>query len=116
MYSSLHDAPLQQCNPVPAPMPFLLAIPLPVRLLVPRTRTWTTELLGLTPSVVCNQERPVVGDECLLQLVLAVLVDVFLIVGDLNNPLSAHISLLCCRTCLGMRLDLLHMKKGILEG
>lgn len=58
---------------------------LPVRLLVPCTRTWAAELLWLTSSVVGYEECAVVCNESLLQLVLAVLVDVFLVVCDLNE-------------------------------
>jgi hypothetical protein len=57
---------------------------LSVRLLVPRTRTWTTKLLGLAPAVVGDEECAVVGDKGLLELVFAVLVDVLLVVGDLE--------------------------------
>lgn len=63
--------------------------PLPVRLLVPGTRTWTTELLWLAPSVVSNEEGTVVGHKRLLELVLAVLVDVLLVVGNLVAKSSA---------------------------
>jgi len=62
----------------------ILFSPLPVRLLVPRTGTWTTELLGLRSAVVGDEEGAVVGDEGLLQLVLAVLIDELLVVGDLQ--------------------------------
>jgi len=55
---------------------------LTVRLLVPRARTWTTELLGLAPPVIGNKECAVILDEGLLELVLRVLIDVFLVVGD----------------------------------
>jgi hypothetical protein len=55
---------------------------LTVGLLVPSTRTRTAELLGLAPSVVGDQQRPVVLHERLLELVLGVLVDEFLVVGD----------------------------------
>ena len=55
---------------------------LTVRLLVPRAGTGTSELLGLAPPVVGNEQCAVVLDEGLLQLVLRVLVDVFLVVGD----------------------------------
>lgn len=63
---------------------FCLSFPYPltVRLLVPRTRTWTAKLLWLAPSVVGNEECAVVLDEGLLELVLAVLIDVLLVVGD----------------------------------
>jgi hypothetical protein len=53
-----------------------------VRLLVPRARTGTTELLGLAPSVIGDEQCAVVLDEGLLELVLRVLVDVLLVVGD----------------------------------
>jgi hypothetical protein len=55
---------------------------LTVRLLVPRARTWTAELLGLAPPVVGDEQCAVVLDECLLELVLRVLVDVLLVVGN----------------------------------
>ena len=55
---------------------------LTVGFLVSRTRTGTAELLGLAPPVVCNEEGTVVLDKGLLQLVLGVLVDVLLVVGD----------------------------------
>jgi len=55
---------------------------LTVRLLVPCARTWTTKLLGLAPPVVGNEKCAVVLDEGLLELVLRVLVDVLLVVGD----------------------------------
>lgn len=60
-----------------------MSLPLPVGLLVPGTSTWTTELLGLASAVVGNEEGTVVSDEGLLELVLAVLVDELLVVGDL---------------------------------
>jgi hypothetical protein len=55
---------------------------LTVRLLVPRARTRTAELLWLAPPVVGNEQCAVVLDEGLLELVLRVLVDVLLVVGD----------------------------------
>ena len=61
---------------------------LSVRLLVPRTCPGTAELLGLAPPIVGDEERAVVGDEGLLELVLAVFVDVFLVVGDLHSIVS----------------------------
>ena len=57
---------------------------LTVRLLVTGTGTWTTELLWLAASVVGNEKSTVVCNESLLQLVLAVLIDVLLVVGDLH--------------------------------
>ena len=56
---------------------------LTVRLLVTGAGTGTAELLGLHAPVVGDEEGAVVGDEGLLKLVLAVLVDVLLVVRDL---------------------------------
>ena len=56
---------------------------LTVRLLVAGAGTGTAELLGLHAPVVGDEEGAVVGDESLLKLVLAVLVDVLLVVGNL---------------------------------
>lgn len=56
---------------------------LTVRLLESGAGTLTTELLGLHLAVVGNEECAVVGNESLLELVLAVLIDVLLVVGDL---------------------------------
>ena len=67
------------CSPYTLPS---ISIRLTVRLLVPRTRTWTAELLGLAPPVVGNEQCAVVLNESLLELVLRVLVDVLLVVGD----------------------------------
>jgi len=58
---------------------------LTVRLLVPGASTGTSELLGLHLAVVGNEECAVVGDEGLLELVLAVLVDVLLVVCNLRR-------------------------------
>jgi hypothetical protein len=55
---------------------------LTVRFLVAGTGTWTTELLGLGASRVGNEECTVVLDESLLELVLGVLIDELLVVGD----------------------------------
>ena len=55
---------------------------LTVGLLVPGAGTGTSELLGLAPPVVGDEECAVVLDEGLLELVLGVLVDVLLVVGD----------------------------------
>ena len=55
---------------------------LTVRLLVPCASTTTTELLGLRTAVVGNKQCAVVLDKSLLELVLGVLVDVLLVVGD----------------------------------
>jgi len=78
-----------------APTPYLLRNPLTVRFLVSGSGTWTTELLGFTPSVIRNQERSVVLHEGLFQLVLGILVDVFLVVCDdrLGDGLSNSVDL-----------------------
>jgi hypothetical protein len=55
---------------------------LTVGLLEARAGTVTTELLGLAPPVVGDEECAVVLDEGLLELVLGVLVDELLVVGD----------------------------------
>lgn len=55
---------------------------LTVGLLEPGARTLSAELLGLAPPVVGDEECAVVLDEGLLELVLGVLVDVLLVVGD----------------------------------
>ena len=60
---------------------------LTVGLLVSGSCTWTAELLGFAPSVVRNKEGSVVLYEGLLELVLGVLVDVFLVVGDLHGDM-----------------------------
>jgi hypothetical protein len=74
-------------KPTPTPKSLSKPVPLPVRLLVAGTSTWTTELLGLTSSVVGNEKGTVVGHESLLELVLAVLIDKLLVVGDLRECL-----------------------------
>lgn len=58
------------------------SIRLTVGLLESGAGTRTTELLGLTSSVVGDEQGTVVLDEGLLQHVLAVLVDELLVVGD----------------------------------
>lgn len=55
---------------------------LTVRFLVTSTGTWTTKLLGLSTSVISDKKGSVELDESLLELVLGVLVDEFLVVGD----------------------------------
>jgi hypothetical protein len=60
---------------------------LTVGLLEARAGTLTTELLGLASSVVGDEECAVVGDKSLLQLVLGVLIDELLVVGDLECAL-----------------------------
>lgn len=55
---------------------------LTVGLLVPCASTTTTELLRLRTAVVGNEQCAVVLDKSLLELVLGVLVNVLLVVGD----------------------------------
>lgn len=55
------------------------------RTLVSCAGTWTAKLLGLAPSVVCNQQGSVVLNQELLDVVLAMLVDKLLEIG--NNRL-----------------------------
>lgn len=68
---------------------------LTVGLLEAGTGTGTTELLGLGASVIGDEEGSVVLHEGLLELVLGVLVDVFLVVGDyrLGDGLSDGVDL-----------------------
>jgi hypothetical protein len=61
---------------------------LTVGLLEARAGTLTTELLGLASSVVGDEECAVVGDKSLLELVLGVLIDELLVVGDLEMRVS----------------------------
>ena len=68
---------------------------LTVGLLVAGAGTGTAELLGLAPPVVGDEECAVVLDESLLELVLGVLVDELLVVGDngLGNGLADGVDL-----------------------
>lgn len=59
-----------------------IANPLTVRFLVSGSGTWTAEFLRLASSVIGNEECSVVLYKGLLQLVLGVFVNVFLVVGD----------------------------------
>lgn len=67
---------------MPSPIRSLPPFCLTVGLLEPRTSTGTAELLGLTSSVVGDEEGAVELDERLLEHVLGVLVDELLVVGD----------------------------------
>jgi hypothetical protein len=73
----------------------LLHVRLTVRLLVPCACAGTAELLGLAPPVVGNEEGAVVLDKGLLKLVLGVLIDEFLVVGDdgFGNGLTDSVDL-----------------------
>jgi hypothetical protein len=68
---------------------------LTVRLLVTGTGTGTTKLLGLRSSGVGNEEGSVVRDEGLLQLVLGLLINELLVVGNdtLGNSLADGVNL-----------------------
>jgi hypothetical protein len=68
---------------------------LTVRLLVSGASTWTSKLLWLRASWVGNKEGTVVCDESSLQLILGVLIDVLLVVGDkrLCNSLTDGVDL-----------------------
>jgi len=83
-------------------------VSLTVRLLVSGTRTWTTKLLRLAPSVVGNKESAVVLDKSLLELVLCVLVDVLLVVGDngLGDCLTDSINLRSVTTTSDANTDI----------
>jgi hypothetical protein len=80
---------------------------LTVRLLVPRTGTWTTELLGLASPVVGNEQSAVVLNERLLQGVLGEFIDVFLVVGHdgLGDSLTDGIDLGCVTTASDAHAD-----------
>ena len=55
----------------------------------------TSEFLGLSPTVIGNEEGTVILDQSTLELVLGVLVDVLLVVGDdrLGDSLTDSINL-----------------------
>lgn len=61
---------------------------LTVRLLEPGPGTFSTELLRLAPPVVRYQQSPVILHQGLLELVLGVLVNVLLVVGNLSQVLE----------------------------
>lgn len=52
-----------------------------ITLLVSRPRSRTTKLLRLTPPIVRHQQGPIVPHQRLLQLVLRIFVNIFLVVG-----------------------------------
>ena len=68
---------------------------LTVRFLVAGASTGTTELLGLRTAVIGNKKGTVVLSESLLELVLGVLIDVLLVVGDnrLGDSLTDGVNL-----------------------
>lgn len=96
-----HELPDHQHNPTLST----------VGLLVPGPRTDTTKLLGLAPPVVGHQQCPVVLYEGLLELVLSVLVDVFLVVSDLVNGLD-----LICSTEMWLGVSYNGLGDGLSDG
>lgn len=72
---------------------------LSVRLLVPRACAWATKFLRLAPTIVCNKKGAIVCDKSLLQLILAVLIDVFLVVGNLQRDKSMCHTIKKCVSC-----------------
>lgn len=77
---------------------------LTVGLLEARAGTLTTELLGLASSVVGDEECAVVGNKSLLQLVLGVLIDELLVVGDLECVLVyGSCSVFCVFECVARK-------------
>ena len=87
------------------------------RFLPPGTSTSTTELLGLHPSRVRDQECPVVGDELLLQLNGAERIDVFRVVGNngLGDGLADSVHLGCVSSSLDTDTDV-NATEGVLAG
>lgn len=71
--------------------------PLTITLLIPRPGAWAAKLLGFTPPVICNQQCPVIQHQRLLQLVLSILINVFLIIGydRFRNSLAYRVYLGC---------------------
>lgn len=71
--------------------------PLAITLLIPGPGAWSAKLLGFTPPVICNQQCPVIQHQRLLQLVLSILINVFLIIGydRLRNSLADGVDLGC---------------------
>lgn len=66
-----------------------------VRLLEPGSGTATTELLRLAAPGVCNEQRAVIANEDVLDLLLALFVHVLLVEGDegFSNALTNGINL-----------------------
>ena len=55
---------------------------LTVGFLVPCPRTWSTKLLGLRPSRIRNKQSPIICNQSLFELILAVLIHVFLVIRN----------------------------------
>jgi hypothetical protein len=75
--------------------------------LEPRPSTLTTEFLRLTSPAVGDQQCSIVLYQCLLQLVLGVLVDEFLVVGHdtLCDRLADGVDLRCVATARDAHAD-----------
>lgn len=88
---------------------------LTVTLLPAGTGTMTTELLGLHPSRVSDQEGPVVGNELLLELQGAGRIDVLGVVSDdgLGDGLTDRVELRNVSSTLDAHSDVQHAE-GIL--
>lgn len=91
-------SPLRKHSPPKNPQRGTTSSPtlsLTITLLIPRARARPAKLLRFAAAVVGHQQGAIVLDEGLLQLVLGVLVDVFLVVGDdgLGNGLADGVDL-----------------------
>ena len=80
---------------------------LPIRLLLLRSGTLTTVLLGFASTGVCNKERPVVAHEQILDFLLGGLVDELLVVSDdtLGDGLSDGVDLRSVTSSLNSNSD-----------
>lgn len=83
-------------TPPPLPLPFKTP-PLPIRFLVSCPRPRPTKLLRLTPSVIRNEQCPIILNERLLELVLGILIHVFLVVchNGFRDGLADGVDLRC---------------------
>lgn len=61
---------------------------LTVRLLVASTSSWTTKLLRFASSWITDEQRPVVLDEDVLQLVLGGFVDICVVTKEIDTRLD----------------------------
>lgn len=70
---------------------------LTIRFLKPRPSTRTPKLLRLAPAVIRHKQSTIILDKRLLQLILGVLIDVFLVVGHdgLGDGLADGVDLRC---------------------
>lgn len=88
--------------------------PLTITLLIPRPGAWAAKLLGFTPPVICNQQCPVIQHQRLLQLVLSILINVFLIIGydRLRNSLADGVDLGCMASASNAYADV-HVREFV---